>query len=587
MPTSMRVFVAAAGSEFGSERDGVVDALRRRRMDARSMRDFRGRPDVASTLRDLRDFILDCDAVVAIMGSRSGSFPPNDVAEPYVAILPPGFDRASMAQWALHFARHYRRPLMIYLASGKHPNHGAAGAGRRFGVATTVARVPFTTQETRLPTIQESRRTHEPNPQGNLAPLQESESSQEEPLPRALDEEDLMWLALSRRRGAAARDPAAMGREARASVQELLASKLSVDDMDARAPELRVQEWAPLPEAAVADSAPWPAPPMSPSRSLQPNRNFRFGRLALLAFAAVGAALVVGGAAAVALIFKSVFHSSLSMLPRAPQPSATVDVSAYAPKRCDRGNKFLVQVFIHDTAADAAEILEQAREADVEAVRRGVATLDLEIASGDRLDIVLDASGLEIEEPQQSMIWRGRPRSYGFFVAIPESFSGDTAHLRVRVLRQAVPVGQIRFAMGVAAEIPAQPILPTGDAARRYRRAFLSYASSDRAEVLKRAQALRAARVDYFNDLLSLSPGERWEKSSTAKSNTATCFCCSGPAPPANPNGSPRKSITRWRALDERAPTFLRFCPSFWKDRRRPRRRISSPTATSTIRCST
>jgi hypothetical protein len=48
--------------------------------------------------------------------------------------------------------------------------------------------------------------------------------------------------------------------------------------------------------------------------------------------------------------------------------------------------------------------------------------------------------------------------------------------------------------------------------APRYRRAFLSYASPDRAEVLKRAQALRAAGVDFFNDLLSLEPGERWEQ---------------------------------------------------------------------------
>jgi len=65
MPTSIRVFVAAAGSEFGTERNEIVGALRRRRMDARSMRDFRQSPDVASTLRDLRDFILDCDTVVA------------------------------------------------------------------------------------------------------------------------------------------------------------------------------------------------------------------------------------------------------------------------------------------------------------------------------------------------------------------------------------------------------------------------------------------------------------------------------------------------------------------------------------------
>ena len=37
-----------------------------------------------------------------------------------------------------------------------------------------------------------------------------------------------------------------------------------------------------------------------------------------------------------------------------------------------------------------------------------------------------------------------------------------------------------------------------GDAAARHRRVFLSYASSDRAEVLKRAQGLRAAGLDFF-----------------------------------------------------------------------------------------
>ena len=50
------------------------------------------------------------------------------------------------------------------------------------------------------------------------------------------------------------------------------------------------------------------------------------------------------------------------------------------------------------------------------------------------------------------------------------------------------------------------------DRARRYHYAFLSYASPDRAEVLKRAQGLKADGTSFFNDLLSLDPGERWEK---------------------------------------------------------------------------
>jgi hypothetical protein len=51
-----------------------------------------------------------------------------------------------------------------------------------------------------------------------------------------------------------------------------------------------------------------------------------------------------------------------------------------------------------------------------------------------------------------------------------------------------------------------------GDSAKQYRKAFLSYATADRAEVLKRAQALKAAHIEFFQDLLHLEPGERWQR---------------------------------------------------------------------------
>jgi hypothetical protein len=59
---------------------------------------------------------------------------------------------------------------------------------------------------------------------------------------------------------------------------------------------------------------------------------------------------------------------------------------------------------------------------------------------------------------------------------------------------------------------PALPLERTGQSAKRFTRAFLSYAHEDRVEVLKRAQALRAAKIEVFQDLLSLSPGEEWRE---------------------------------------------------------------------------
>jgi hypothetical protein len=50
---------------------------------------------------------------------------------------------------------------------------------------------------------------------------------------------------------------------------------------------------------------------------------------------------------------------------------------------------------------------------------------------------------------------------------------------------------------------------PTGEA-RRYSRAFISYASKDRAEVLRRVQMLKSVGIDFFQDVLNLEPGDRW-----------------------------------------------------------------------------
>jgi len=51
-----------------------------------------------------------------------------------------------------------------------------------------------------------------------------------------------------------------------------------------------------------------------------------------------------------------------------------------------------------------------------------------------------------------------------------------------------------------------------GEEVKRYQKAFISYASEDRPIVLKRVQMLNAVGIQYFQDLINLGPGDRWEK---------------------------------------------------------------------------
>jgi hypothetical protein len=113
-----KVFLSAVTSECGEARKLVASDLRSRGLEVKVQEDFRQEPgENATTLRKLHDYVAACDRVVAIMGERSGSFPPADAAVPFVEVLAEGFERASLTQWELHFARKYRKAMSIYVAS--------------------------------------------------------------------------------------------------------------------------------------------------------------------------------------------------------------------------------------------------------------------------------------------------------------------------------------------------------------------------------------------------------------------------------------------------------------------------------------
>jgi hypothetical protein len=190
-----------------------------------------------------------------------------------------------------------------------------------------------------------------------------------------------------------------------------------------------------------------------------------------------------------------------------------VDCTVFAPSAASPGDAVMVQVFAH-TPEQSEAAAAQAREFDLEAERRGVATLETEVADGTRLTFDLALPGLLVDEPVQTLVWRRRPASVQFGVVVPEDRNAGTVIGKVTVSQEGIPVGRIRFKLDIAevVEAAAAESAPTGDDAHRYALAFISYASPDRGEVLRRVQTLKSVGIRYFQDLLDLDPGERWEK---------------------------------------------------------------------------
>jgi hypothetical protein len=191
-----------------------------------------------------------------------------------------------------------------------------------------------------------------------------------------------------------------------------------------------------------------------------------------------------------------------------------VDCTVYAPGQASPGNTFLVQVFTH--LPEQAAVLEGlAKEAEPQATRRGGRTLDKKIQRGTRLTFNLTMPDLTIDEPSQSLVWRGKPEPVQFAVTVPENFKPRVLAATIIVSENSIPIGHLKFIFKIVAPdaAPASESRPVPAAGLiRYRQAFISYASADRAEVLKRVQMLNASKVSFFQDLLTLEPGDHWGK---------------------------------------------------------------------------
>lgn len=199
----------------------------------------------------------------------------------------------------------------------------------------------------------------------------------------------------------------------------------------------------------------------------------------------------------------------------APSPAADSPVSeaactVFAPPSVAAEERFLIQVWLHRPAA-ASRVRELAAMADETTAERPAITLSSGLAEGQTEEIRVEAPELAVDEPVQQVVWNGDAATAYVTARAPADLIGKAAFARIRVFVGAAPLGSgvLRLAVHPAAG-GLGGVLEVG--ARRYRTAFLSYAREDLQTVLEHHQALAAVGLDVVQDILTLSPGERWER---------------------------------------------------------------------------
>jgi hypothetical protein len=252
-------------------------------------------------------------------------------------------------------------------------------------------------------------------------------------------------------------------------------------------------------------------------------------------------------------------------LRRAPPKRAkirtdNVDCSVFAATAIRSGTEALIQVFLH-SPSDARVVLIDAVGVDTSVDRRITRTLDISIARDTDVKIFLDPGGLMIPHgaaTDHQLVWRGQPTSCAFRVRAPLSLVPRNFHPTVRLAVGDRLIGGITFR--IRSSLFARPghALLAG-IPKTYRNAFVSYASKDRSEVLKRTHALRAA-ITVRQDILDLDPGARWEAELYKWIDEADLFllCWSKAARDSDwVLKEARYALKRQRRSDERAPDII------------------------------
>jgi len=187
-----------------------------------------------------------------------------------------------------------------------------------------------------------------------------------------------------------------------------------------------------------------------------------------------------------------------------------VTCSVYAPAKAKRSETVMIQVFAH-SPEKAEEADEMALTFDDSSSKRAQKRLSKAIEIGSTLHFSLSITGLEIDNSEEELIWNEETESVQFMVDIPATYSKSNLIGKVIVSQDSIPIGHMLFKMDIDEKKEIDEAYVKSEM-KQYNHAFISYASDDRDEVLRRVQMLQSINISFFQDILDLNPGDNWEE---------------------------------------------------------------------------
>jgi TIR domain len=185
-----------------------------------------------------------------------------------------------------------------------------------------------------------------------------------------------------------------------------------------------------------------------------------------------------------------------------------------SPPAVQPGQKIIVDVWAH-LERQRAEVVRRVRQASRQTGSPPVIRPKgpFKIERGTTLFVRLKFQDFHVEPPEDVILWEGEIGNACFEVAVPaEIVEGMKIGLVTVHWEGGLQIARVPLQIIVAAKIVSAA--PTAQTLHHIRKAFASYASPDRDEVLGRIQGMQkiAPDPDVFLDVAKLRSGEDWAK---------------------------------------------------------------------------
>ena len=188
-----------------------------------------------------------------------------------------------------------------------------------------------------------------------------------------------------------------------------------------------------------------------------------------------------------------------------------VHFSVTSPRCVLPGSSFMLDVWAHLKRQRQA-VIKQAREA----IAGGEIVIQskgpIQVARGTVLSVLLKIDGMSVNDPQDTIYWKGEIGNARFPVMVPDDAKEGSRAGLATIYLDGVQIAKIHFSLMVGQEASAENDVPFQ--VNHHRKAFASYASQDRNDVLTSIQGMQKADpgLDVFYDEANLRSGASWEQ---------------------------------------------------------------------------